>query len=94
MPKSKIVCDFCGKSNTKWIPKYVSSGLFGLGSTQVGEKEVIDETAGAFYRCVGCGRYYCADHYESLCSKRELGWFKTKVWHECPKCGSKKIVKL
>lgn len=94
MPKSKVTCTFCGKSNTKWVPKYVSSGFLGLGSTQIGEREEIDESAGNFYRCVGCGRIFCATHYTSLCYKKETGWFKTKEWFECPKCGSKQIVKL
>lgn len=94
MAKVKYSCSFCGKTNTKWVPKYVSSGLFGLGSTKVGEKEEVDEAAGTFYRCVGCGRVFCPTHYRSLCMHKETGWFKTKVWCECPQCGSSKLVEL
>jgi len=94
MPASKVTCSFCGKTNTKWVPKYVSSGLFGLGSTKIGEKEEIDPQSCSFYRCVGCGRIFCNEHYHSLCDKKEVGWWRTKEWVECPKCGSTKIIKL
>lgn len=94
MNKAKVSCSFCGKTNTKWSPKYVSSGFLGLGSTKVADVEEIDEYSKPFYRCAGCGRIFCQDHYESLCSKKNTGWFNTKTWYECPQCGSTTIKKL
>lgn len=94
MPNVKVQCSFCGKTNTKWEDIYTSSGFLGLGSTKVGKEEKIDSNAGDFYRCVGCGRIYCSEHRESLCFKKDTGWISTKKWYECPKCGSKQIIKL
>ncbi len=94
MAKVKIECDFCGKTNTKFEPQYVSSGPFGLGSTKVGEREVVDEYSKPFYRCVGCGRFYCEEHHSSVCFKKESSFLSTKRWYECPKCNSKQLIKV
>lgn len=94
MEKPKLKCVFCGKTNTRFVPRYASSGFLGLGSTKIGEVEEIDPHSDPFYRCVGCGRIFCETHYRSLCYHKETGWFRTKDWFECPKCGSTKLIKL
>lgn len=94
MTNSKVTCRFCGKTNTKLTPKYVSSGFLGLGRTEVGTIEEIDERADPFYRCTNCGSIYCEEHYKSLCCHEELGWLSKKRWTECPRCGSRNIKKL
>jgi hypothetical protein len=94
MPNVKVQCSFCGKTNAKMEADYAPSGFLGLSSTKVGEHEVIDSNADDFFRCVGCGRIYCAEHHVSLCFKKDIGWITTKKWFECPKCTSKQIVKI
>lgn len=94
MGNVKYSCSFCGKTNTILRPRYVSSGFLGLGSTEVGRVEEIDNNADPFYRCTSCGRIYCQEHYYSLCCNKKVGWLSTKTWIECPKCGSTNIKKL
>lgn len=92
--KSKLSCGFCGKTNTKIEDKYVSTGLFGLGSKKVGSVEKIDDNAEDFYRCAGCGVILCNTCMSRLdVFKKEIKVFSTKRWTECPKCGSK-VVKI
>jgi len=94
MTNVKIQCEFCGKTNTKFDSQYVSSGLLGLGSTKIGEREVVDKYADSFYRCVGCGRILCESCYYNIGDfKKKIGIFSTERWRECPKCGSK-LIKL
>lgn len=92
MPNVKIQCSFCGKTNTKMDPQYASSGFLGLGSTKIGEHEIIDIKASDFYRCVNCGRFICSSCCNKLgVFKRKLGVFSEKHWTECPKCSSEMI---
>jgi len=94
MPNVKIQCSFCGNTNTKFEGQYASSGFLGLGSTKVGEREVIDPNASDFYRCVGCGRFFCQSCYTNLkVAKRKSGFISDKRWTECPKCKSE-VIKL
>lgn len=89
----KYQCSFCGKSNTKFESISQSSGFLGMGSTKIGEREVVDEDAPKFHRCRNCGKIICAP-----CGKK-MGAFKEKVrillstekWTECPKCGGELI---
>jgi ribosomal protein S27E len=92
MANVKLQCEFCGKTNTKFEPQYASSGFLNLGSTKVGEREVVDWKAEPFYRCVGCGRILCEDcNYKISDAKKKIGIFSTERWRECPKCHSKMI---
>ena len=94
MTNVKVQCSFCGNTNTKFEGQYASSCFLGMGSTKVGERETINSSAGDFYRCVSCGRFFCQGCYNKLnVSKRKLGVFGNKYWTECPKCQSE-VVKL
>lgn len=92
MPNVKLQCSFCGQTNTRMEPIYSSSGFLGLGSAQVGEKEVVDNSIVAFYRCVDCGRFICYKCCKNLdVFKKKLGLFVAKHWAECPKCSGKLV---
>lgn len=94
MPNVKIQCSFCGNTNTKFDSQYASSGFLGLGSTKVGEREVIDPNARDFYRCTECGRFICSKCMtEQKVHKQKLGVFSNKYWTECPKCHSIDTIK-
>ncbi|MCW5907404.1 MAG: hypothetical protein KIS94_06070 [Chitinophagales bacterium] len=90
---AKYQCSFCGKTNTKFEAINQSSGLFGMSSTKIGEREVIDEKAPKFHRCRNCGKIICAP-----CGNK-MGAFQEKVrillptqkWTVCPKCSGELI---
>jgi hypothetical protein len=94
MSNVKIQCSCCGNTNTKFEAEYVPSGFLGLSSTKVGEHEVINTNAGAYYRCIDCGRFYCSSCYDKTCCKSALGFISKKNWTECPKCKGKEFVNV
>ena len=82
--KTKQWCSFCGKTNTKYITKYQSTGLF--SSREVGKEEVVDDNA-VFYRCTQCGEVYCQSCLSRM--KSVKGILFTHFVCPNPKCGAK-----
>lgn len=83
----KYSCRFCGKTNTKMQAIYQ-----GFIQRKVGEEEVVDDRAGDYYRCTGCGNIMCS----TCCNrqnvfKKKVGVFSTKRWSECPKCQAEMV---
>lgn len=83
--RPKHECKFCGRTNTKIVTRYESTGLF--SSRPIGKEEVIDENAPAFYRCTRCGEVYCQTCLSNMRSIKGI-LFSHYV---CPngKCGAK-----
>ena len=85
--KPKLQCSFCGRTNTKLERQYVSTGFLGMRDEYVGTREVIDNDAPAFYRCTGCGEFFCYNCLRKMGA--EKGFLIKKMI--CPICHSKLI---
>jgi hypothetical protein len=83
--EQKLVCSFCRNTNTKWVEKTESTGLF--SSRSLGKVEEVDRDARRFERCINCGEVICERCIDKMDSKKGFV-FKKDI---CPKCSSKMI---